>query len=84
MAAQIRQTHALQFVEAQFLKLDALLTRIRVLIVQVRNVRKDLDVVAPGWRLRRVTAGGRNKIDCRIIGKFLVVKYAVKVRVLIA
>ena len=63
MLAQIGEPHSLQFVDAELLKCNTVLARVRVLLVDVRNVRKDFDVVAAGRGLGRIRSRGRNQVS---------------------
>ena len=51
VAAQIGKAQALKLVEAEFFKRDVVFTRIGATIVDIRDMRQDLDVVAARGRL---------------------------------
>ena len=80
--AQVGKPHALQLCQAEIFQRNAVLVAVRILVVDVRNVGKNLDIVAPLRRLRGVCACRRNQIDGGIVGQPLVVKDAIEVTVL--
>jgi len=81
---KIRQAHSLQLVEAQTLERDTVLAGIWMLVIQIGDMRKNLDIVASGRSLRGIGARGRNHLDGEVIGKLLLTKDAIEVRVLVA
>jgi len=82
--SEIGEAHAFELIEAKIFEGDVVFAGVRVLIVAVGDVGKNLDVVADGRRLGRIGAGGRDQIDRWVVGQQFLTKDTMEVALLVA
>jgi len=79
VAPQIRKAQTFELVEAELFECDVVFARVRMTIVDSRNMRQNLDVVAAGRGLGGIGAGRRDHIEGGIVWHPALAKDATKV-----
>ena len=81
--AQVFQAHPLQFVHDAFFERQVILAGQRVRVLNVRNMRQDLQAIAAGRRDGRVGPGCGHQVDRRIRRQLALAEDGVEVLALV-